>query len=112
MDCDYTTEWVDASMIIKCNHVAEQLSEAGSLSNTDICKFIVLISLKVIQSCQCKDGIGLPSLRWLLNILWKISLGLIKLEDETLKWKEEAQKALGWFHGFHPLHTAVLKDRG
>jgi hypothetical protein len=99
-------------MIIKCNHLAEQLSEAGSLSNTDICKFIVLISLKVIQSCQCKDGIGLPSLPWLLNILWKISLGLIKLEDETLKWKEEAQKALGWFHGFYPLHTAVLKDRG
>ena len=99
VDCDHKTEWIDASMIVKCDHIAQRLFVARRVSQIDAYKSIVLVTREIVRSRQYKGGIGLPPLPSLLAVLGKIATDQIALGDSNIEWRKEAWEALRWFDG-------------
>jgi len=99
VDCDHKTEWIDASMMVKCDHIAQRLFVPGRVSHIDAYKSIVLVTREIVRSRQYKGGIGLPPLPSLLAALGKIATDQIALGDSNIEWRKEAWEALRWFDG-------------
>jgi len=103
VDCDHKTEWIDASMMVKCDNIARRLYVAGRVSHIDAYKSIVLVTREIVRSRQYKGGIGLPPLPSLLAVLGKIATDQIALGDSNIEWRKEAWEALRWFDGLSQL---------
>ena len=99
VDCDHKTEWIDASMMVKCDDIAQRIFVARRVSHIDAYKSIVLVTREIVRSRQYKGGIGLPPLPSLLAVPGKIATDQIGLGDSNIEWRQEAWEALRCFDG-------------